>query len=208
MALRVAFALAYITHFPSVDSMSDPARPDLLAFMDAYKVLGVEYSADSSEIRGVHRRLARLHHPDRSPAGSPEQQEATVRMAQINDAYRLVREAPLRYHRVSSASDPDTPWQDAELDEAIRRARTNRDVDLVITIGLVVVALFIVPIFVSSLTPAVARTGSFQMPLAMALTLGVSFVMWSLLGSRMWHTLIKVELALMVLQQFMSLSIR
>lgn len=185
--------------------MSDSARPDLFAFMDAYKVLGVEYSADSSEIRRVHRRLARLHHPDKHPAGSPEQQEATARMAQINDAYRLVREAPLRYHRVSRASDPDTPWQDTELDEAIRRARANRDVDLMMTIGLGVVALFIVPFFVSSLIPAVALAGPFRLPLAMALGLGSSVLMWSLLGPRMWQMLLKIELALAVLRLFTSM---
>jgi curved DNA-binding protein CbpA len=125
--------------------MPSSARPDLFAFMDAYKVLGVEYSADSSVIRQGHKRLAKQHHPDKYPAGSAEQQQATARMAEINDAYRLIRKAPLRYHRVSKASDPTTPWTDTELDDAIRRARMDMDqeVDRWITIALIAVGLII-----------------------------------------------------------------
>jgi curved DNA-binding protein CbpA len=128
--------------------MPSSARPDLFAFMDAYKVLGAEYSADSSVIRQGHKRLAKQHHPDKYPAGSAEQQQATARMAEINDAYRLIRKAPLRYHRVSKASDPTTPWTDTELDDAIRRARMDMDqeVDQWITIALIAVGLIILSI--------------------------------------------------------------
>jgi curved DNA-binding protein CbpA len=109
--------------------MPTAASPDLLAWMDAYKVLGVDYSADSAAIGQAHRRLAKQHHPDRFPVGSAEQRQATEHMAAINDAYGLIRKAPLRYHRVSKASDPTTPCTDTELDDDIRRARTTRKVD-------------------------------------------------------------------------------
>ena len=134
--------------FGSHRCMPSSARPDLFAFMDAYKVLGAEYSADSSVIRQGHKRLAKQHHPDKYPAGSAEQQQATARMAEINDAYRLIRKAPLRYHRVSKASDPTTPWTDTELDDAIRRARMDMDqeVDQWITIALIAVGLIILSI--------------------------------------------------------------
>src|SRR5262245_62888784 len=149
--------------------MPTAARPDLLAFMDAYKVLGVDYSADSAAIRQAHKRLARQHHPDRFPAGSTEQRQATAHMAAINDAYGLGREAPLRYHRVSQASDPTTPWTDTELDDAIRDARMNQkvgwwtmaqdveNVDQWITVALVVVLVIAVPVFTSSLAVFTAR---------------------------------------------------
>lgn len=101
--------------------------------MDAYKVLGVDYSADSAAIRQAHKRLAKQHHPDRFPAGSAQQQRATVHMAAINDAYALIRKAPLRYRRVSEASDPTTTRADADLDVAVDRARMNRKVDWWIT---------------------------------------------------------------------------
>jgi curved DNA-binding protein CbpA len=109
--------------------MPTAARAALLAVMDAYKVLGVDYSADSTAIRQAHKRLAKQYHPDRFPVGSAEQEQATAHMAAINDAYGLIRKAPLRYHRVSEASDPTTPSTDTELDDAIRRAPMNQDVD-------------------------------------------------------------------------------
>jgi DnaJ-like protein len=155
--------------------MPTSARPDLFAFMDAYKVLGVDYTADSASVRRAHKRLARQHHPDRFPAGSAEQQQATVRMAEINDAYRLIREAPLRYHRVSTASDPTTPWSDIELDVAIRRARMNQVVDRSTTIALIAVAAIAVPIFASSVV--VIKT----LPLTAALMLGWTIILWTIL---------------------------
>ena len=47
-------------------------------------------------------------------------------MAAINDEYRLIKDAPLRHHPVSSRSDPDLTWADADLDDAVRRARAER----------------------------------------------------------------------------------
>lgn len=168
--------------------------------MDAYKVLGVAYDADSSEIRRAHRRLAKQHHPDKQSPGSPAQPDATARMAQINDAYRLVRDAPLRYHRVSRAADPDTPWTDVELDNAIRQARVNRNVDLAMTVGLVFLAVIVVPFLLAGLS----RAGSIPAPLVIALTLGSSWVMWGMLGPRMWQTLFKIQLGLLVFRMLAS----
>jgi DnaJ-class molecular chaperone with C-terminal Zn finger domain len=155
--------------------MPSSARPDLFAFMDAYKVLAVDYTADSASIRRAHKRLAKQHHPDRFPAGSAEQQQATARMAEINDAYRLIREAPLRYHRVSKASDPTTPWTDTELDDAIRRARMNQVVDRSTTIALIAVAAIAVPLFAS--TVAVFKA----LPLTAAVVLGWTVMLWTFL---------------------------
>ena len=143
--------------------------------MDAYKVLDVEYTAAPAAIRQAHKRLAKQHHPDRFPAGSAEQQQATARMAEINDAYRLIREAPLRFHRVSKASDPTTPWTDIELDDAIRRARMNRVVDRSTTIALIAVAAIAVPLFASSV--AVLK----GLPLTAAVMLGWAVMLWTFL---------------------------
>ena len=137
--------------------MPTAARPDLVAFMDAYKVLGVDHSADSAAIRQAHKRLAKQHHPDRFPVGSREQQQATAHMAAINDAYALIRKAPLRDHRVSKAPDPTTPGTDTELDDDIRRARMDarvdrrmtdvEHVDRWITVALIALAVA-VPVFI------------------------------------------------------------
>ena len=109
--------------------MPTAAPPDLAALKNAYKVLGVDYSADPAAIRQAHKRLAKQHHPDRFPVGSAEQQQATTRMAAINDAYGLVRNAPLRDQRVSKAPDPPAPTTDTEFDDAVRGARVNENVD-------------------------------------------------------------------------------
>ena len=102
------------------------AKPDLFTLMNAYAVLEVAYSASPFEIRASYRRLAAHCHPDIQPADSPAQRDATARMAAINDAYALVRDAPLRHHPVSRGSDRDVTWDDAELDDAISRARAGR----------------------------------------------------------------------------------
>ena len=134
---------------------------DLHAFLDAYNLLGVEYSAQPADIRRAYKAAARTHHPDRHAAGSSEQREATERMAAINAAYELVRDAPLRHHRVSTGSRPDEPWSDEELDRAVRRAKTDRAVSNVINAGCVVV-LLILPSFAGFiLTGHISRSPKF-----------------------------------------------
>ena len=105
-----------------------PARsdtPDLNEFLDAYGLLGVEYGASPPDIARAFKRQAREHHPDRYPSGSAEQQQATARMAAINAAYRLIRDAPLRHHRISTGARADDPWTVDELDAAMHRARRD-----------------------------------------------------------------------------------
>jgi hypothetical protein len=117
-------------------SVTAMARPDLSAYLDAYRILEVDYSADPAAIRRARRTLARRHHPDRYSAGSIEQHEASARIVAMNDASRLIRNAPLRYHRISEASDPDRPWTEDELDVALNRAHAAQLVDRAISGGL------------------------------------------------------------------------
>ena len=172
--------------------------------MDAYKALGVDYAADSSTIRHAHRRLAKQYHPDKYPAGSPEQQQASARMAEINDAYRLIREAPLRFHRVSKASDPTTPWTDGELDAAIQRARVNQQFDQWLTLGLMAIALVVLPLVAFAAQSTLRAAGPLGGPLMLVTSVGMSLVsmlvIWTLLGPEAWRILYKVELALLVWQ--------
>ncbi len=60
---------------------------------DPYVVLGLDTSADRSEVRRVYRLLVAEHHPDRLIAkGVPEEliSIATARMAAINQAYATI----------------------------------------------------------------------------------------------------------------------
>lgn len=172
--------------------------------MDAYKVLGVEYTADSSTIRQAHRRLAKQHHPDKFPGGSAEQQRATTRMAEINDAYRLISNAPLRYHRVSTASDPTTPWTDGELDAAVRRAQVNQQFDRWVTIAMVVVGVVVLPFVFRGLMVNLAGAGPQAAPLmalmGTAMSLVSIFLISSFAGSGGRRGLSVFWLALLVLQ--------
>jgi hypothetical protein len=182
--------------------MAASARPDIFALMDAYKLLGVEYSADPAEIRRGHRRQARLHHPDMYPAGSAEQQQATARMAAINEAYQLARDAPLRYHRISRAGDPDRVWTGSELDEAIRRAKAARTVDHMMTVALFVVYIVVVPFLMWSLVPALPVLG--QMPVMIALSLMSASVFVMVFRWRAWRVMIQIQFALALLRVLVS----
>jgi hypothetical protein len=101
---------------------------------------------------------------------------------------------------VSQASDPDTPWTDVELHDAIREAQANRNIDLGMTVGLVFVAMILLPLLLSGISAA----GTLPVPVVIAVTLGSTFVMWTLLGPRMWHTLFKIQMTLVVLRVFAS----
>ena len=94
--------------------------------MNAYGLLEVDYSASPVEVRRAYKQAARKHHPDRHAAGSPQQRQAAETMVAVNAAFELIRNAPLRHHRVSNPVDVDSPWTDGELDDAIQQARIDR----------------------------------------------------------------------------------
>ena len=77
--------------------MAAIAPSELARIGEAYRVLGVSRDSSALRIKREYRRLARLWHPDKFAHNSREQQRATVRMREINDAFQLVKHAPLRY---------------------------------------------------------------------------------------------------------------
>ena len=99
-------------------------------FMDAYTVLGAEPGASPLAIRRAYKRELR--------SASSDQRSV------IESAYLLVREAPLRHHRVSSGTDPDRPWSDDELSVAWERAQFENAGAYVLglTLGLVTIGLY------------------------------------------------------------------
>jgi molecular chaperone DnaJ len=56
---------------------------------DYYKVLGIERSATSAEIKKAYRKLARKYHPD----VNPDNQEAEKRFKEIQEAYAVLSDA-------------------------------------------------------------------------------------------------------------------
>ncbi len=87
---------------------------------DSYRVLGARLNAPPEELKRVYRSLVKQWHPDRYPARSVEQEEASLRMRQINIAYREVRNAPLRYF------DPVAPRAEAVIPPAVMRSWQHR----------------------------------------------------------------------------------
>jgi hypothetical protein len=66
--------------------------------LSAYRTLDVDIRASADAIRHRYLELVRRHHPDRWPAGSPQQELAAGRMRDINAAHDLIESAPLRDH--------------------------------------------------------------------------------------------------------------
>lgn len=83
---------------------------------DYYAVLGVLSTAEDVVIDGAYRGLAQRYHPDRFVG---DKDEANARMAEINEAYRILSDAELRaqYDRArqsrgeSRSSSGDTPFE-------------------------------------------------------------------------------------------------
>jgi hypothetical protein len=58
----------------------------------AFAVLGLSSTCQLRELRRRYKALAREWHPDRSSGPPESRKEATVKMAEINDAYRVARQ--------------------------------------------------------------------------------------------------------------------
>ena len=54
-----------------------------MAYIDYYKILGLDKSATQEDIKKAYRKLARKHHPDLNP----DNKEAEKRFKEINEAY-------------------------------------------------------------------------------------------------------------------------
>jgi curved DNA-binding protein len=57
-----------------------------MAFIDYYKILGVNKSASEKEIKSAYRKLARKHHPDLNPNNA----EAEKQFKQLNEANEVL----------------------------------------------------------------------------------------------------------------------
>lgn len=59
---------------------------------DFYKILGVERSATTSQIKKSYRKLAVKYHPDKNP----DDEDAIVKFHDINEAYEVLQDEEKR----------------------------------------------------------------------------------------------------------------
>jgi preprotein translocase subunit Sec63 len=153
-------------------------RVELQAIEQAYRVLGVSADSSALRIKREYRRLARLWHPDKFADNTNEQRRATERMREINNAYALAKQAPLRY-RYDVRSSIATP----SGEPAVRRTAPIAD-----TAEYIVrfVAGFAFGLFVSLLL-MLADAPLLAVVLLPVLTAGASAVF----GDRFWYWVLK-----------------
>ena len=63
-----------------------------MAFIDYYKILGVDKTASEKDIKNAYRKLARKYHPDLNPNDA----EANKKFQQLNEANEVLSDADKR----------------------------------------------------------------------------------------------------------------
>ena len=81
-----------------------------MAKRDPHDVLGVPRDAGQSTIKAAWRRLAREHHPDRTPNDPAAVERATRRMAEINRAYAELRSSWANGGAAGAAGNGRRQW--------------------------------------------------------------------------------------------------
>ena len=75
---------------------------------DYYKVLGVAANADDRTIKKAYRSLTKQYHPDKASAQGLSKEQAEKKMADVNEAYEILKDPELRA-RFDRGDDPNNP---------------------------------------------------------------------------------------------------
>lgn len=89
-----------------------------MAFIDYYKILGVDKKATTAEIKKAYRKLARKHHPD----VNPNDKEAELKFKQINEANEVLSHPENRKKYDKYGKD----WQQGEAYEQAQRQQQSQ----------------------------------------------------------------------------------
>src|SRR3954447_8385346 len=84
-----------------------------MEFIDYYKILGIDKSASTEDIKKAYRKLARKLHPDLNP----NDKEAHKKFQQINEANEVLSDPEKRKKYDQYGKD----WQHAEAFEKARQ---------------------------------------------------------------------------------------
>src|SRR5687768_17289162 len=77
-----------------------------MAYIDYYKILGVDKNASDDQIKKAYRKLARKHHPDLNP----NDKEAHLKFQKINEANEVLSDPEKRKKYDSYGEN----WKQAE----------------------------------------------------------------------------------------------
>ena len=100
-----------------------------MAVFDPYECLGIPRGATQTEITAAYKSLAKKYHPDLHPGDTA----AAKRMAEINEAYNMLKEEqgmPYDESRFTSdfrMSDDGGHWEEYENAQAAEDARARTD---------------------------------------------------------------------------------
>jgi curved DNA-binding protein len=89
-----------------------------MAFIDYYKILGIEKNATEKDIKAAYRKLARKFHPDLNPNDT----EANKKFQQINEANEVLSDAEKRKKYDKYGEN----WQHGEEHEQYERQQHQR----------------------------------------------------------------------------------
>jgi curved DNA-binding protein len=84
-----------------------------MAYIDYYKILGIDKNASEEDIKKAYRKLARKHHPDLNP----NDKEAHLKFQQINEANEVLSDAEKR----KKYDEYGENWKHAEQFEQARQ---------------------------------------------------------------------------------------
>ena len=90
-----------------------------MAYINYYKVLGVDKSASDKEIKKAYRKLARKYHPDVNPGNK----EAEVKFKELNEANEVLSNADMRKKYDKYGDKFGENWKQGEEYEAARSAQ-------------------------------------------------------------------------------------
>jgi molecular chaperone HscB len=118
--------------------------------LDPFETLGLprQYDVDLRAAEKTHRELSRALHPDRYvSAGATERRDALNRAADVNEAWRIIRDPVRRAEALFSLAgievgetkepkpDPELLMEVLEMREALADAKTARDAEKVRTLA-------------------------------------------------------------------------
>lgn len=93
-----------------------------MAYIDYYKVLGVDRKASQDDIRKAYRKLARKYHPDMNP----NDDQAKKMFQQVNEANEVLSDPDMRKKYDQYGAQYGEHWKQGETLEKNRRRQGQR----------------------------------------------------------------------------------